>query len=125
MADGETRHLRFRAGATCHGTTTQPVPLGAKGLLVTLTAVEPAGNGNLTLYDPFPPTGETEAPGVSSLNFTAGQNASTSVTTALGQWPDAPDAALAARVADAESAGVRARSVHVVVDVVGYLTTAP
>ena len=124
MANGETRYLQFQAGARCQGTTTQPIPLGAKGLLVTLTAVEPTAEGHLVLYDPYPMTFETGPPPVSSLNFSAGQNAASAVTTALGQWqfqepdiPFAPDTALTARVAGGGS-------VHVVVDVVGYLATA-
>lgn len=118
----ETRHLQFQAAALCHGTTERPVPLGAKGLIVTLTAAEPTGNGNLTLYDPFPVSGVTGPPLASSLNFTAGQNVASSVTMALGQWqgqevgiPFKPDAALTARGTG---------TVHVVVDVVGYLANA-
>ena len=119
LSDGETRYMNFQAVAECNGV--RPIPLNARGLIVTVTAVDPTGNGHLVIYDPYPLTGETEAPLASTLNFTAGQNSSTLAFTALGQFqfqsisiPFLPDSAIKVRVTGAGN-------VHVVLDVVGYL----
>jgi hypothetical protein len=120
LSDGETRYMNFQTGpAQCNGV--RPIPLNARGLIVTIAVVEPTGNGHLVIYDPYPLTGEVGAPLAATLNFTAGQNSSTLAFTALGQFqlqsisiPFAPDSAMTIRVAGPGKA-------HVVLDVVGYL----
>jgi hypothetical protein len=100
------------------------VPVGAQGVVVTVTVVAPTGSGHLlafdptiALYEPFP----SLPPLASTLNFTAGQTVATTTFVALGQLVGAspgdpfwPDFALFVHVSD----GGR---VHVVVDVLGYL----
>jgi len=125
VKDGETRFMNFQAGpAACRGTIDRPIPLGARGLILTIAAVEPTNNGHLVMYDPYPLTGETGAPLASTLNFTANQNASSLAFVTLGQFqfqsmsiPFSPDAALTVRVAGDGQ-------VHIIMDVVGYLQEA-
>jgi len=120
LSDGETRYMNFQAGpAQCNGV--RPIPLNSRGLIVTITVVEPIGNGHLVIYDPYPLTDEVGSPLASTLNFTAGQNASSLAFVALGQFqlqsgsiPFLPDSAMTIRVAGPGKA-------HVVLDVVGYL----
>lgn len=120
LAAGETRHLQLQSMwvEACGG---EVVPLGALGIVATLTAVGGSGPGHLLLYNPEPASGPTERPLASSLNFAAGQTVASSVTAALGQFqfqtisiPFMPDLALYAHVAGGGE-------VHVVLDVVGYL----
>lgn len=64
--DGETRRYLLRGATQC------PVPLEARGVLVTATAVDPTGPGFLVLYD-----ATVTRPLASSLVFQAGANAAT------------------------------------------------
>ena len=122
LRDGETRHLQLQA-TWLNGV--ELMPLGARGVLVTLTAVGGTGPGHLLLFNPYPASGPSERPVASSLNFPPGQAVAAGVTSALGQWqfqtpsvPFAPDLALYARVSGGGE-------VHVVLDVVGYYSERP
>lgn len=114
---GQRRDYLVAAVAECPiGSGTRPIPLGARGLVLTVVAVGATAPGYLLFYD----ASLLEQPAASSLNFNAGGATSSMVFTALGQdWriPGAliyPDLAVYAAVSGGGS-------VHVVMDIVGYL----
>ena len=120
LRDGETRFLQFQSMYRCGG---EVLPLGAKGLIATVTAVDASGQGHLVLFNPYPvdPWELPTVPTASTLNFPPAQATAVTAFTALGQFqfqelgiPFNPDAALKARVSGGGT-------VHVVIDVLGYL----
>ncbi len=118
--DGETRKYLVQAAAVCPMTSRwdQPIPLGARVLIVTIAAVEPTNRGHLLAYD----ASLWDRPRASTLNFQPGQATSNLAFVALGQdlgpgFPIGPDLAVYARVADGGWT-------HVVIDIVGYLMPA-
>lgn len=123
--DGETREYLIQASGVCpfdDPEAPRPVPLGAKGLIVTITAVDATDRGHLILYDPtLPWYSPLSRPLVSTINFTPNTNIANTTFTILGQEMGLlplqeilPDMAVYARV---QGGG----TVHVVVDVLGYL----
>ena len=118
MVNGEMRNYLIQASALCPmgDTSARPIPLGAKVLIVNVTATEPTGTGNLLLFDATAP-----APVVSSLNFQPGRTVANLVFVNLGQQMGLepgteimPDLAIRAQLP-------QGGSVHVVVDFVGYM----
>lgn len=105
--DGETREFLVQLPDR-----ERPIPFAARGLILTVTAVDPTADGHLLLYD----AALSERPPTSSLNFQAGAN--TATTTFVQQEIPITRArrgvAVYARVSDGGS-------VHVVLDVLGYL----
>lgn len=116
--DQETRAYLIQASARC-STGEQPIPLGAKGLVANVTATGASNQGNLLLMDatkwdqPTPPS--------SFVSFRPGANSANLVMVPLGQEQGQvpgsqiqPDLSILARVAGGGT-------VHIVVDIVGYL----
>ena len=112
LHDGETRLLNVQETEICGE---RSVPVGAKVLVLTVTAVAATGPGRLVLRD-----ATTPRPGGSSVNFEPGVNRSNLVFVKLGQMQGQdldtlfyPDTAVWARVSDGGT-------VHVTLDVLGY-----
>jgi hypothetical protein len=119
FADAERRAYLVQAVAECPAPA-RPIPIGAQGLLVTVTATGATAPGWLLLYDAT----ILSRPLASTLVFEAGHSSTTSAIVQLGQEQGQvpgqqimPDLAIYARVPGG--------TVHVVVDIVGYLEAAP
>jgi N-acetylneuraminic acid mutarotase len=83
------------------------IPADARAVVLSLTAVSPTGNGNLSLFP-----GGTSPPATSSINFQAGLNRANNAVLAL-----APDGAGTLGVRASVAGGGQ---VHLLLDVTGY-----
>ena len=92
------------------------VPIGATGVLLNVTATGPTADGFLAIR----PGDATGAPTTSSLNFTAGSTTPNSVQVSL------PTAGTGAGMIDItyDALGVAGPTTDVLIDVVGYTTSA-
>lgn len=79
------------------------VPSGAAGVVLTVTAVDPAGAGNLRVY----PSGESAPPPTSTVNFVPGHSVADAAVVATGSTP-------------AVEVAVFGAATQVTVDVTGY-----
>lgn len=113
----DSRYYLWRVQGTCG------VPVGAEGLLVNVTATEATAEGHLALFDGARPlaSGEQLAPRTSNLNFGPGRTVANSavvrITPSAGE--EAADLGLLVLIPSGDG-GTRG-TVHVVLDVVGYL----
>jgi hypothetical protein len=96
--------------------TQSPVPAGATGVLLNVTAVNPTANGFISVR----PGDATGAPATSSLNVNAGSNVPNAVQVAL------PTAGANAGKIDItwDAYGVAGPTTEILVDIVGYTTNA-
>ncbi len=94
--------------------TQSPVPTGATGVLLNVTAVSPTANGFISVR----PGDATGAPATSSLNVNAGSNVPNAVQVAL------PTAGANAGKIDItwDAYGVAGPTTEILVDIVGYTT---
>jgi hypothetical protein len=114
---GQTRLYLVQASARCPlGSGETPIPLGAKGLVLNVTATAATAPGSLRVYS----TDEYPQPVATTLSFVANVNATNTTIVKLGQeqgqypgYPIYPDLAV--------YAWVPGGTVHVVLDLVGYL----
>ena len=115
LLSGQTIHFHVTGNliAGQGGATDCGVPIGATGAFLNLTAVRPTGTGYLTLY----PYGETP-PTASTLNFQAGR-----IATANGVLAPLCDPAEGGCAYDLTLTNGPGASVHLVIDVSGYLAT--
>lgn len=90
------------------------VPADATAVVLNVTAVGPSDTGNLSVYPDSDGTGLTAPPGTSTLNYIPGRDIPNQVVVAL------PSNGRVAFYSDMFPGG----TVHLAVDVVGYLTTA-
>lgn len=131
LRDGEVRRYGTMCGAEClDDRTMRPIPLGARAIVVTVTAVGATAAGHLILYDstlddPLS-TNYRGTPKISTVNFQRGSAVANTTVVRLGQdqgynvgEPILPDLAIRARVSDGGS-------VHVILDVLAFFfdTTA-
>lgn len=103
------------------------VPIGAQGLILTVTATEASDFGHLVLWGPTLEVG-LGIPPTSNLNFTPGAGAVASgATVRLAEVVDIPSicpicpAHISADLGILPSFATYPGSVHVIIDIVGYL----
>jgi hypothetical protein len=116
LYDGETRMQQVQTSPICRDNGSRPVPLGAKALAFTVTAVEATGDGHLLF---FPGSYELR-PETVTLTFQASKARSNFAIVPLGQLqlqepgiPFVPDVWVYVRVPGGGT-------VHLVADLVGY-----
>lgn len=112
--DGEQRDYETSGMECPGGSGLKPISLPMKGLLLTVTVVNPTASGYFVVFSPDGPR-----PVVTSGTFMAGQTSSVSVTVKLGTgaYQLQPDMSIFVRVPNG--------SAHLAVDVVGYLEQQP
>jgi hypothetical protein len=117
LVDGETRRFNAQAAPICRSPAGEsiedPIPLGAKAVLVNVTAIEATGAGCLSLY-------ETGVNPLANLRFRPESARANNMIVGLGQLqaqepgiPFVPDTSVTVLVPGGGS-------VHVVIDLVGY-----